>query len=498
MKTHIIHLEQGDNVISITDKLSWGKAQRILLVFPTSPGLKLKKIDLLLIKRAAIKQGFSIGIVSRLNEVKLLATSLKIPVFKSIKNAQRRTWAAFVPDRKNNIERIPAGEIRKMGLDSKATEPKWRSIISVRLLFFSLGVLAVLLISLLFIPSANIKLNMPDHKQSVTQAVIADETIDMVNLSGTIPVHKKDIDVEGTRLISINSKTNVPDKYSVGKILFTNLTETQIEIPLGTIIARLDNSGIRFETIERGELPAGIGQTIELPIRALTRGEAGNMDANSLGSLIGDLSTSLSAVNPDPTSGGTDRITNLANESDRNELFSLLENELKVKAIQIAQEQLAEGDVVFPDTLMIKEIIEEVFIPVAGQPGTRLSLDLKLIYKLQYAAYSDLVSLGEPALKAGLPDGYVPLPGGSININLLNKPTTNKNGTTTLSVQTNQNITRDVNVLYISRLVQGKTIQDSYLILENEYGPGIKPIVTISPSWWPWMPIVALRIAVTN
>jgi len=498
MKTHLIHLEQDDNVISITDKLSWGKAQRILLVYPTSPGLRLQKIDMLLIKRAAIKQGFSLGIVSRSPNIKLLAAELKIPVFKSIKHAQRRTWPAFVYDRKNEVERKPAGELRKMGLEAKTIEPKWRTLIGIRLLFFTLGVLSVLLISLLFIPSAIVKLNIPDHKHSVPLVITADETIDIVNLSGTIPVHTKNIDVEGTRLISINSKTNVPDKNSVGKILFTNLTETQIEIPLGTIIARLDNSGIRFETIEMGDLPAGIGQTIELPIRALTPGEAGNMDANSLGSLIGDLGTSLSAINLESSYGGTDRISNLASESDRNELFGLLENDLKIKAIQAAQEQLADGDIIFPDTVFIEDILEKSFVPVAGQPGDRLSLDLKLRYTMHYAAYSDLVSLGEPALKAGLPSGYFSVPGDSIQFDILNKPTTNTNGKTILSLQANQNIKRNLSDFYISGLLQGKTLQDSYKILEEEYGSEIKPVVEITPSWWPWLPIVTLRIAVTN
>jgi len=498
MKTHLIHLEQDDNVISITDKLSWGKAQRILLVYPSTSGLNLQKIDLLLIKRAAIKQGFSLGIVSRLNDVKSLAAALDIPVFKSIKHAQRITWAAFVSDGKNNIERKPAAEIRKMGLEAKTSEPKWRTFIGVRLFFFSLGVLAVLLIYLLFIPSANIKLNIPDHKQSITLAITTDETIEFVNLSGTIPVHINNIDVEGTRLASINSKTKVPDKFSVGKILFTNLTEAQIEIPLGTIIARLDNSGIRFETIEMGDLSAGIGQTIILPIRALTPGEAGNMEANSLGSLIGDLGSSVSAVNPEPSFGGTDRITNLAIESDRDELFSILEDDLKVKAIQASQAQLAEGNIIFPDTVMVEEVLEENYVPAIGQPGDRLSLDLKLLYSMQYAAYSDLVRIGEPALKAELPDGYVFSPGSSINFELLNKPTTNPNGTTTLTLQASQNINRAVNGLYIPQLVQGLSVQDSYKILEEKLGSEIKPVIEISPSWWPWLPIATLRIAVGN
>jgi len=495
MKTHLIHLDQDDNVNSIIDKLLWGKASRILLVFPTSPGFNLKKIDLLLIKRAAKKQGFSLAIVSRLNEVKLLASEVQIPVYKSINHAQRRTWTSEISDI-SIIERKSSEDIKNFGMQAKLVEPAWKNLIGIRLLFFSLGVLAVLTLSLLFIPSATIKLDLPIYTQSITMKVIADENVDTVNLSGTVPIHIKKIEVEGTRLASVTTKANVPDKYSVGRILFTNLTASLVEIPLGTIISRLDNTGIRFETIEKGELQAGVGQTMLIPVRALTPGEAGNMQANSLGSLIGDLGSSISAINPDPVTGGTDKISIIASERDRNELFSFLESDLKTQAIQAAQDQLALGDIIFPDTVKIEEILEQVFVPAVGQPGDRLSLDLRLIYIMQYSSYSDLVQLSEPALKADLPDGYVPLADKPVVFNLLSGPTPYNDGTTGFSIQANRNIMRSVDQFYISQIVQGLSVEEAINILKEEYGQDSKPVVDISPSWWSWFPIVTLRIAI--
>ena len=498
MKTHIIHLEQDDNVVSITDKLSWGKAQRVLLVYPPSLGLNLQKIDLLLIKRAAKRMGFSLGIVSRTKIVKMLAVEVSIPVFKSIKHAQRRTWTALYSDEKNFLSRKSVSEIMEKILKGKTKEPEWMNLLGVRLVLFSLGVLSVLLIFLLFIPSAKIKLNIQDQTQTMILHITADETVDIVNLSGIIPVNTKIVSVEGTHLVNINSRTNVPDKFSVGKIQFTNLTEKKIGIPLGSIIARLDNSGIRFDVTEKGDLTGGVGQTIELPIRALTPGEAGNMEANSLGSLIGDLGTSLLAINPDPTYGGTDRITKMANESDRSELFNLLESDLRVDALNSAQEQLSEGDIIFPKTVKIGEILNETYVPIAGQPGDRLSLELKISYTIQYAEYSDLVKLGESILKADLPEGYEPLSGGLIYFDLLKSPTTNSKGTTILSLRAHRKIIREIKPLNISRLVKGLSIHDTYEILEEVYGSEIKPAVEISPSWWLRLPIVTLRIAVVD
>jgi len=498
MKTHIINLDQEDNLVSITDKLSWGKAQRVLLVFPPSPCLKIQKIELLLIKRATKKMGFLLGIVSRKKNIKKLALEVGIPVFKSIKYAQRKKWKAPVSYRYNHFSRKFVSEIRKKDFGFKTKEPDWMNFLWVRLLFFSLGVLSVLLILILFIPSAKIKLNLQNQGQMMFLQITANEAVENVNLSGIIPVHTIDVSVEGTRLVNINTKTSVPDKYSVGKILFTNLTENKVVIQLGTIITRLDNSGIRFEVIEKGELPGGVGQTIELPIRALTPGKAGNMEANSLGSLIGDIGTSVSAINPNPSNGGTDIITKMASEIDRSELKDQMESDLRVKAIQSAQEQLAEGDILFPETIKLEEILKETYVPIAGQPGDRLCIDLKVSYTIQYAEHSDLVMLGETVLNAGLPEGYLPLPGDYIKFDLLNKPTTNSKGTTTLSLKAYRRIIREINSLKISSHIMGLSIHDAYQFLNEEYGLDIKPVIQISPSWWKRVPIVPLRIAITD
>jgi hypothetical protein len=245
-------------------------------------------------------------------------------------------------------------------------------------------------------------------------------------------------------------------------------------------------------------LPGGVGQTIELPIRALTPGKAGNMEANSLGSLIGDLGTSLSAINPDPSYGGTDSLTKMASVRDRSELKSQLESDLRVAAIQSAQEQLAEGDILFPETIKLGEILKETYVPIAGQPGDRLSMELKVTYSIQYAEHSDLVMLCETVLNAGLPEGYLPLSGDYIKFDLLKKPTTDSKGTTTLSLKAHRRIIREINNLKISGFIKGLSTHDAYKYLIEEYGLDIKPVIEISPLWWNRVPIVPLRIAVVN
>jgi len=73
MKTQIIKLDSHDDVISIRDKMSWAKTERILLIFPRRLSLLMRNIDLLLLRRHAAELGAQLGIVARSNELRRLA-----------------------------------------------------------------------------------------------------------------------------------------------------------------------------------------------------------------------------------------------------------------------------------------------------------------------------------------------------------------------------------------------------------------------------------------
>jgi len=496
MKTHIIHLENHDNVVSISDKLSWGKAKRVLLVYPSSGRIILRKIDLLMIQREAQKLGFSIGLVSIPYDLRKLATELDIPFFKSITDAQRRIW------KKRNrvklsIETRKHKDLIKPGFSGKLNKTEVQSNDWIRLSFFSLGVLAVLLLTILFVPSAVIHLNLIDKMQSIQIHVTASEYAKEVNLSGTVPSYKISITVEGNKQLPVTSQTKVPDKPATGLVRFTNLSEDMLLIPTGTIVTQLNNSSIRFETMQRGEILAGIGKTIDLPIHALTSGITGNLEANTIGSVLGDLGIKLTVTNLEATSGGTDRVTMMATEEDRRNLFDKLESQLRLQAIKETQDNLANGDISFDDSIYIEEILKEEYIPAKNQPGEQLSLHLKITYSIKYAEFSDLLKLATPALKSKIPEGFVAV-NQIIKIESLEQPVTSTIGITTLDLRLTQGIQREIDPTYLARLVQGATVKEAYDTLIKKYGKDIKPVIEIKPTWWSRLPIAALRIAILN
>jgi len=492
MKTHVIQLEQNDDFVSISDKLTWGKAKRVLLVYPSIGELNLRKIDLILVQRAAKKMGYLIGLVSIPSKLKELAKELEIPFFNSINEAQRKGWRKR-NGKKEYSELRPNRDFRKQRLEIRPTESKWRSWIGFRLGFFSLAVFSILLLTLIFIPSAAIHLNILSKTQSILMRLIATDKIDEVNYSDLIPSNFINVEVEGHQQSQVFTIAKIPDKFASGFARFKNITEEMVFIPTGTIVTRLNDSNLRFETTKSGEVSAGIGNTIDLPIRALTEGETGNLEANSIGSLIGDLGIKLTVTNTDPTSGGTNRALVMASEIDRKNLFNNLESVLRIQAIQKARLLLGDKDVLFNETIKIEKINQDDFIPAIDQPGEQLSLNLIIVYSIHYAKYSDIIKLATPAMKLNLPENYE-LVNNSLMVETLGNPLTNPSGITILNLKITQKIRRIVDPLILARLIQGLTVNEANDLLYKKYGNEVSPSIKIRPSWWSRLPIVPLRI----
>ena len=496
MKTHVIHLDPLDDVVSISDKLSWGKAKRIILVYPYPGKLEIRKIDLIKIQRSAAKKGFSIALVSIPSNLKKLAKELGIPFFRSLNDAQRKNWN-YSSKIKIPNKPLLRQSFRKLGTKRKSQQPNWQNSFMIRLVFFSLGVLAIIMVSFLFIPSATIQLNSKEEPQSLVLHVSASDSTKTVNYLGTIPSHKKIIHSSGSQLIQISTRIVLPDKKASGFVEFTNLTSDSIQIPAGTIVTQLDNSMGRFETVNFGQVSSGVGKTLRIPIQAISAGTSGNLAANSIDSLIGDLGLKLTVNNPDPISGGTDRYEIIANENDRNNLYTILENKLRLQAFQHGQATSLAEDVLFTDSIKIDEIIRKDFIPSIDQPGNKLILRLELNYSMESVDYADLIILSTPAFSTILPQGYDEVKGSMKVESILNSETF-PDGTTIFDVKFSRSIKRNISATDIINIVQGISIKEAYEILIKRFGDEVTPRIEIKPSWWSRMPFIGLRIDVTN
>jgi hypothetical protein len=492
MKTQIITLESHDDLISVRDRMSWAKTPRILLVWPKYEKVSLRQVDLKVLQRHAASLGAQLGLVSRIRRVRVDAEALHIPVFKSTGDAQRVAWPK--PRRRKLKHRPPRKDLREKRDQLMVREEAWRSYPGVRVLAFLAGVMAILVLVALFIPRARIILQPVSKMQSLVLPVVASPAVESVFITGSVPAREKHVIVEGSQTVAVTGEGVVPQSKAKGTAEFRNLTQQDVSIPAGTIVR--NREGVRFATTLDSEVDAGVGEMVELPIEAVEGGIAGNLDAETITAIEGRLGLSLSVTNPEATTGGRELPSVQASDADRERVKSMLMKTLEEEARQKFEAELAPGDLPFDQTMTVSQIISEEYDPPAGAAGTSLKLDLRLEYVSRYSAASDLAELASLALNASLPTGFHAADSEAVTVKPESNPTLEEDGSAKWNMRAERRIVQEIDPARVTQMVQGFGAWNVKSKLEENLPLEAAPEVQLTPSWWPWMPIVPFRISV--
>ena len=497
VKTQIITLESHDDLISVRDRMSWAKTPRILLVWPKYEKVTLRQVDLKILQRHASFLGAQLGLVTRTRRVREEAEALRIPVFESTGQAQKVSWPT--PRRKRLLRHAPRKDLREKREQVQVQEEAWRTNPAVRLGMFSVGVLSVLVLVAVFIPRAQVTLSPVSTTQSITLPVTASPSIDSVFITGNIPAREKRVIVEGEHTVIVTGEGVVPQSKARGVALFRNLTQQSVTIPEGTILQAAQDALVRFMTLEEGVVEAGVGKTIELSVEALEGGIAGNLPENTLIVIEGRLGLSLSVTNPEPTSGGRERASVQASESDRLRVKNLLMKSLDEMAREKLREEISDGDMVFDQTLDASQILLEEYDPPAGASGTKLALTMQVEYSVNYAAASDLTELALLAMNASLPPDFrAASASDAVILKPVTKPSIDENGAAQWTMKVEREIIQNVDPAHVTYLIQGYGSSSARTRIEENIPLEGAPQISLSPSWWPWVPIVPFRISVIS
>ncbi|KAF0107421.1 MAG: hypothetical protein FD146_1899 [Anaerolineaceae bacterium] len=494
MKTQVMQLDPHDDIVSVRDKMKWTKAPRLLLVFPPKGALLARTLDLLLLHRHASTLGVRLGLVTTLPGVRRAAQELGLPVFASADAAQRTDW----PDesRRPRSRRRERPDLRALRRNAFPPEARWRGNPVFRLLFFILAVLAILALVVVLLPSATVTLSPALETQTVNLSLSASADVVSVSAAGEVPARSATLAVDGSRTVTVTGTATVPDQPAEGVVRFTNLTMAVVGIPAGTVVRTQADPPVRFATLTDGVLAATAGKMLDIPVRALDPGTAGNLPAGALVVIEGGLGASLSASNPDPTAGGTDKTSAVPSADDRARLRAALIADLRRQAIASLADTLEPGSIIFPDTVLPAAGLTETYDPAPGQPGSQLTLTISGTFAAEYAAGSDLRALAAAVLDAHLPAGYESLPD-TLTVSEVGQPVTGADGVTRWTVTLTRSMRPRLDPVAAAQLVQGKSPKAAARLLEGQYRLSAAPEFGISPSFWPWLPMTTLRIAIT-
>ncbi len=497
MKTQILHLESFDDIHSIKDQISWGQGERVILVWPLRGQLLEHKLDLKIIQRHTQARGMKLAIVTSNRNIRLLASELNIPVFRSLRQAKQLPWEYMHPEdlplkirptRKKNLRKADP----KIRLEEK---PTWLDQPTTRGIAFSLGIIACLSLLVFFLPSAKVYLSPVSETQELNLSITANPSINTYNLSGTVPAQQISIVVEGRDELNTTGEVKTPDEAARGEVVFINLTLQPITIPQRTIVRTLDSPPIRFATTTAEVLPGQAGATRNVAVEALNPGEEGNLPTDSLIVVEGSLGLYVSATNPEPTTGGSERISAAPTPEDYDSLSALLLAALWETALSEAQAGLAPNDIILNTSPNEVSILEETFSPSEPQPTITLSLLQRAEFDFIIVSWQIFQEMINSILNATLPSGFTPLQG-TLIMSPLSTPEFKEDNTAIWEVKTQREVYTLGNISESIRGVRGNNISDVYKSLSETLSLEIPPEIDTTPSWWPWLPFTEMRIEV--
>ncbi len=506
MKTQILHLEPHDDVISARDKMGWGQTPRILLVLPDSRRILERRLDLTLLQRHSQAQRAQLALVTSDPEVKFNARELGIPTFRNIEDAQTRRWrrmrrARRRPALTRSMDQNGLAGTRQRRRELKAEmhprRESWEERPAVRLLSFALGAMAVFVLAGVLAPSAEMALPAEVDTQTITFTAESSLNITEFGITGALPAHELKLEVEGRDTLPTTGSRTVPGDAATGTIQLTNLTDQALTVPAGTVVLTLDEPIIRFETTRAARIAAGSGQQTNVTVRALTRGEVGNVPAGRLQAMEGALGLSVSVANPSPMRGGTDFVGPAASMSDRRQLHERLVDALQHTAAEEFRALLGPGDMMLTGTPRLESILEEVYEPGADAPADRLSLLLRLEFSSLVVRGPDLEQLAGALLDANLPPGFAAQPG-TIKLAHVTAPILIGADTARWQVQAERQVVARISSGEAVYLSLGLPAEKAVERLESILPLSGPPEITVWPAWWPRLPVLPFRISIRS
>jgi hypothetical protein len=85
-----------------------------------------------------------------------------------------------------------------------------------------------------------------------------------------------------------------------------------------------------------------------------------------------------------------------------------------------------------------------------------------------------------------------------ITVKPVSAPLSTTNDITRWTVRAERKIVQQINVAQVAQMIQGFGSRNAQIQLEKNFPLASSPEINLSPSWWPWVPIVPFRISIVT
>jgi hypothetical protein len=290
--------------------------------------------------------------------------------------------------------------------------------------------------------------------------------------------------------------TNVAADKATGVVLFVNLTQREVQIPVDSIVSTSAGTPVHFRTIQ----PAAVGPRgrVRVLVEALEGGPGGNVRANMINRVEGALSASLKVTNDAATGGGTTSQVKRVTHGDKQRVSDLL----IVKLIQKGHAELVaqlDSEILPIETMWINEYtIRTNYDHHVNDQSDTLALEMRAVVGGLATSEEIAQEIARRALLRQVREGFHLLPE-TVHITSGNLVEIDQEtGNVRLLMEGVALMEADIDIRLVQKAIRGQSIDQALVYLDQTLPVETTPTVHVSPSWLsrvPWMPF---RISVVK
>jgi hypothetical protein len=352
---------------------------------------------------------------------------------------------------------------------------------------------AVVALLVVILPQAEVTYYPVTTQQEIEIRIKASEVFSGINPSGNIPEKAMLVEVSGEKSIPSSGKIIIPTTKAVGEVIFTNLTNTAVTLPIGTLLLAGDEPLSGFNLTEEVIVPAGVNDTATGHVEALAAGVEGNLASESVWTLSGGMDALVSVNNPDAFSGGGGVETPSPSEEDYATLERQLLADLMAQGLESLKADQMTGVGLIEPSLTLDQILLSEKVNKIGEPSDEAIMRMNVRLKMYVFQQSDLNTIADLVLTSNQPAGFMPL-NDIINVNRVGDYQVDDFGQATWTVKASRTLVPDWNMEQTAAELAGMKVTDAQSIFSSLFAQSAPANIKVGFTRWPWMPFLATNI----
>jgi hypothetical protein len=439
------------------------------------------------LRRTADDLGLDLTIVTRDSATRIMAGQVGLRVQWRIKGGKRQV-----------ADRQETGSVPALASHLPSSHPQASS--STVHSPFPSGALAVVLLLLglalanLILPHATVIVTPRTTRLETTVEIRADPDLTAVDVTGhRIPARRLEVTLDRQAQEPTSARMDVPETPAEGTVVFINQTESEVEIPPGTVVSTGDESAVAFRTLEAVKVPGPAGTTARVWVQAVEPGTRGHVPAHAISRLDPSLGLPVAVVNDQPTTGGTVRTVGVVTQEERDRIRDALFERTRQEALQAMQAQLWESEIPVKDSVEIR-VVNESFSEPVGAVADTITLDLTLHVEATAVDFDQIRQLAEVILERQVPEGQIMIDG---TRETEVGPVLGVEGDVVrVEGRASAVVRSEIRERDVKSVVRGRRVDEAVTLLGERFPLETAPIIDLSHGWSRRLPWLTLRIDV--